>query len=949
MSLSATTSLPQAPYRTSGAGAAPPPRRAPGAMTPVLVEREDELAVLRSALTAAGRDEGGFVLVSGPVGAGRTALLDAFADEVAGESVLLRANAAPVETQFAYGVVRQLFCPVRQPGVTAAVLADEPPGSVVGSAVLDGLLALTTKLGARRPVLLVIDDLQWTDEHSLRCLEYLAARAAALPLLIVASVSDGDHDLGRSGIDDLTWLADTALPLRPLSDAASAELGRRVLGAATDEVLAACHETAAGNPLVLTSILRGLRTEGARTTWHDRLRGRFLAELRRQPVQARAFATAMAILGEPAEPALAGRLAGLDENEAALAEHVLRTTGLLAPSSWAGPRFAHSTVRAAVDELFPLSAREELHLAAARLLHRHGHSPERIAAQLLAVSRPQGRWAVGALRTAAAAAAAQGHPEDAAGYLRRALLYSPPAGPGRAELLVDLANAEQGFDQAAALRHIVQAVPVLPTARERAAALLPFAPLALATAPESVVFLVRQAAGELGDFEKLTGQERELAMRLEARIRHPSQLGTDGGVDAGDRLALLTREPVRTRAELELLTVVLYEAAQQGQVTAARTVELANRLLAAAPDGHEGLPLLVSLLIAADSTAELAEWLQDALARARHLPEMYRQVRAQCALLWLHTGDFAGARAAALEAYELAAASPGGAGETVAGVLALVAMRTGELSLATDRLDLERERFRAGFTSPFWQLFTAMQAAEQGDLSRAIEHARECGRGLERGLWHHNGLVPWRVIIADLCLRAGDVEQASVVIAEDQRSAAAWGAPVSLGRALRIQAEIVGGRRGLTLLGEAVEVLRSSDSRIELALALVALGRGLATDGQPRQAAELLREGRELASACAAAKAEAQAMIGLCQLAVDGARAEELTATEDRVARLAAAGWTNHDIAELVRVTTRTVEKHLTKVYRKLGVAGRSGLPVALDNALAPPGSTALGDLIGGS
>ncbi|MFE0021296.1 ATP-binding protein [Amycolatopsis sp. NPDC059021] len=915
----------------------------------MLLERAAELAAMTSVLRSAHRGAGGLVVVSGPLGIGKSVLLNAFAEQAGADGVrVLRAVAAPLERDFAFGVVRQLFHrPVRtaEPGRRAAWLGgaaaaarplfDDDPAHVrrypAEDPLCEGLRALAANMAARAPLLLLVDDLQWTDLPSLRCLGFLANRLATLPVAIAVAVQRGDHHAGPGHLTELTSRAREVLSPRPLSARGSARLVRAVFADADEEFLTACHERAAGNPMVLTAILRALEAGGTpprgasadvvRSALPGRLRERILSFLHQLPPAALRLATAVAVVGDPVERDVLAGLAGLDEIEAGHAERVLRLAGVLTTSP-AGPRFAHPAVRAAVDELLPLADREDLQLAAARSLHHHGYPAERIAGLLLGVDRPQGTWAVETVRAAAVAAARDGRPAQAVEFLRRALRYCPQDGPERAELLVGLATVEGRYDTGAAIRHLAQAVPMLPTAAERAAAVLPFAPLAPGSAPEPIAALVRQAAEDLGDPARLSSAERELALRLKARLGNPCP---------SDRFAALTRQPAPpTCAERELAASALHEAAQRMTVPAVRAAELANRLLAAEPADadhpHTVLPLLVPVLIAADATAGLALWLETALKRAhaRNAPVVYRGLCAQSALVHLHTGDFGPARAAAAEAWELSGDEPG---ELVTATLALVAVRTGDLRLATDRLDAAHERSRARYTRPFWRLFDGMLAAERGEFARAAGHALDCGRALDRDRLYGNGILPWRAMTAELCLRAGELGQAKVIAAEDHRSALAWGAPGPLGRTLRIRADVLGGHRGVALLREAVELLGRSENKAELAVAKVRLGRALAAHGSPRQAAGLVREGWELAESCGATHL-VEPRDGRTSTPAPAAR--ELTAAEARVARYAVGGATNQDIANALRVSTRAVEKQLTKVYRKLGVTGRAELPAAL-------------------
>ena len=128
---------------------------------------------------------------------------------------------------------------------------------------------------------------------------------------------------------------------------------------------------------------------------------------------------------------------------------------------------------------------------------------------------------------------------------------------------------------------------------------------------------------------------------------------------------------------------------------------------------------------------------------------------------------------------------------------------------------------------------------------------------------------------------------------------------------------------------------RASTARLEHAKALAALGSALRHARRPAEAREPLREALELADACGA---PALADEVRSELYAAGARPRTdamagvaaLTATERRVAELAAGGETNRDIAQALFVTPKTVEVHLSNAYRKLGIRSRRELSAAL-------------------
>jgi DNA-binding NarL/FixJ family response regulator len=126
-----------------------------------------------------------------------------------------------------------------------------------------------------------------------------------------------------------------------------------------------------------------------------------------------------------------------------------------------------------------------------------------------------------------------------------------------------------------------------------------------------------------------------------------------------------------------------------------------------------------------------------------------------------------------------------------------------------------------------------------------------------------------------------------------------------------------------------------SSARLEHALALLELGAAIRRTGRRADAREPLREALELAGACGADAIAARAHD---ELVTAGARPRRdptesrsnLTASEMRVARMAAEGTTNREIAQALFLTESTIETHLRSVFRKLQISSRSQLARAL-------------------
>jgi DNA-binding CsgD family transcriptional regulator len=191
---------------------------------------------------------------------------------------------------------------------------------------------------------------------------------------------------------------------------------------------------------------------------------------------------------------------------------------------------------------------------------------------------------------------------------------------------------------------------------------------------------------------------------------------------------------------------------------------------------------------------------------------------------------------------------------------------------------------------------------------------------------------PWRSLAATLLAGAGDRDRALELAREEVELADRWGTPHAMGLA----------RRGLGLVTEdvaelerAVELLEQSPARLELARARLDLGSALRRAGRRADSREPLRAAMDEAHACGASALAERARDELRasgvrprRLALTGAAS--LTAGQSRVARLAAEGMTNRQIAQQLFITTATVETHLRHTFQKLEISGREELAEAL-------------------
>ncbi|HET6549101.1 MAG TPA: AAA family ATPase, partial [Solirubrobacter sp.] len=479
-----------------------------------LLEREEELAAIKSAIDGARRGSGGALLVEGVAGIGKSALLAEARALARGTSVLAAAG-GELERDFPYGVVRQLFEPaVRRlsaseradvlAGAAAPAAGIVAGGATVGDplSIQHSLYWLTVNLAARAPVLLTVDDLQWADTASLRVLLFLARRLDGMGALLVLALRSED-----AGGPSVAQLAAQAHTLRPaaLTEAAVGTLIERGLAAPEPRFVSACHAATGGTPYLVGELVQALAADqvapvadsvrlvrglGPATIAHATV-----LRLARLPTGAVPLAEAVAVLGVDARLWAAARVAGLDEVQAVGAADTLVAAHVLRPGT--PLEFVHPIVRAAVYEQLPPGARAAAHARAARLLGDAGAEVDAIAAHLL-LTEPAGHdEVIERLRDAAREALARGAPEAAVTYLKRA--HEEHLEP-RLDVLEELALAEQVVRAPAAIGHLEEALRRATDRARRARLSIALAELlALMAQWTRAYVLFGSALDELGD------------------------------------------------------------------------------------------------------------------------------------------------------------------------------------------------------------------------------------------------------------------------------------------------------------------------------------------------------------------------------------------------------------------------------------------------------------------
>ena len=647
-----------------------------------------------------------------------------------------------------------------------------------------------------------------------------------------------------------------------------------------------------------------------------------------------ALARALAVLGAEAELRRAAALAGLDPDAAARAADALVAANVLAEGR--PLRFLHPILRESIYSDMPEAERQAQHRRAAGVLREQGASSDELAPHLL-IAEPDGDAAtVASLREAADAAIQRGAADLAHRYLRRAL-DEPPEADVKADVLEKLGLAQwlAGEDVPAAAAYLEQAVELSEDPEVRASRVVKLSRAILFSGDlERAYGLLKRHSDEIGDAEgeevlRMRADLDAMAMLYPPLVdRAPARLERFTGLDDPSPAELLQVSNLATWRWLDGNAEeagALAEEALQG-----------GRLLDS--DSADAFPIFqaVWVLIYSDRQQSAQRTLDDALADAQRRGSGFgfASTSGMRAIAAWWRGDVSACEAEARNAMALDMLPPIVRPMTFA-YLALVLIARGELDEA------ERAVTESGcgphlpklvhFNPAFYA--RARLRLAQGRPKEALEDALELGdrdAELEIG----NPGIPWRSAASEAHIRLDQPDEALRLAAEQLELAERWGTASVVGAAQR-GLGLAKGAEGLADLEEAVRTLAESPARLEHARALVDLGAALRRDGKRKEARDPLREGLEAARRCGATALVESAH---AELVTAGARprrlmfsgAESLTASERRVAAMAADGQSNRDIAQALFVTVKTVETHLSRAYNKLGISSREELAEAL-------------------
>jgi len=934
---------------------------------PPLLERKREMEAIRERLEAASTGGGGVLLIEGPAGIGKTRLLWEIRRLAAtGGFRTLGARCDELESAVAYGLASQLFtAPIQRASEAererllsgAARLAapllglaepDQtlPPVGDPGQALMGALTWLVSSLASPRPLALLIDDGHWGDEESLRWLNQLEKRIEELPVLVALTVRSGETVPGEELIERL-GASQTASVLHPgpLSENSAAELlSLRLPDRPSPDLSRNAHLATGGNPLFLDALALELVAQdagsGARAAAlagslaPSSLGRTVLLRLRRLPQPARPIAEALTILGQ-APPATVIELSGTPAEEAELGIEALEAGELIV--SGEELRFAHPIIRSTIYEQVPPRRRHRRHADAALLLRDAGASPERIAPHLIAAGDAEIPGGAEILVDAGRRVYALGAPAATVKYLLRALELHPDPGV-RGEIQLQLGAAALRALDLSAAEHLQGAVASATDPATRRTALME-----LARAHMAVVDM--PAASEA--FEAALAEsrdDRELELSAEAELAS-ARLNLRDFDRAAKRVGTLrTGLTGATPAERKLLAVAAYAAVQANE-PAATVIELARAalgdgaLLAEQTSASVIVLEVLMALVMVDGYELVRPALDRAIADARERGWPIGFAMASTVRAWMHLrrGELDAAEADARAADDVRALH----GSTpldpfVSAFLVEILRERGHLDEAQATLD-DRCPAEVPDAGVFQLLLFARARLRlaRGDVDAGFADILVVGeRELAVG-----GLTPaalaWRSSAAAVLAGRGEHERARELAAEELELAQALGTDRAIGIALRASALAGDEADAVAGLERAVEHLERSSARLELAAALTDLGAAIRRGGRPADARESLRRAIDIAAEAGAGELERRAGDELGATGerqrpagVDGL--EALTPSELRAARMAAEGRSNRQIAQDLFVTTRTIEVHLTRAYRKLGIGSRAELAAAL-------------------
>jgi DNA-binding CsgD family transcriptional regulator len=898
----------------------------------VLHGRRGEREALERLLEAVRGGQSRVLVVSGEPGVGKTALVQSAIGSAMGFRVL-RAVGVESEMELAFAALQQLCAPMvgrldRLPGPQRDALGvafglragDAPDRFLVGLAVL----SLLAEVAEERPLVCVVDDAQWLDRASAQALVFVARRLLAdsvALVLVTRETSDELEGLPRLAVEGLRDGDARAL----LGSAVRVPLDERV----RERLVAETR----GNPLALLELPRGLTPAqlagGFGLPDALPLSGRIEDSFRRRfaglPAQTQRLLLVAA--AEPVgDPVLVWRAAGrLGIGVQAAAE----TDGLL--TIGARVTFRHPLVRSAVYRAASPEERRAAHRALADATDPEV-DPDRRAWHLAQATPGFDEDVASELERSAGRAQARGGLAAAAAFLERAAVLTPePSRRAARALAAAQAKHQAGaFDAALRLVNIAESGPLIELQRAQVDLLrgqLEFAVNRGRDAPP----LLLSAAKRLEPLD--VGLARATYLEALSAAISAGRLGARDGVrrtaDAARR-APLSLEPARAP---DLLLDGLAVLHTEGY--AAGTPMLKQALRAFRADDLSSEDGIGWLWLACRTAMDLWDdesWFvlstrQIQLARSAGALTVLPLALNLRAGIHLFSGEFAAAETLSAEAHAVsnAIANP----DVPHARLFLAAWRgqQAEISRLTAAGDRDATARGEGRTIGVGKYVTAVLYNGLGRYDDALDAARQATEYPEDLTFFMWGLVE----LIEAAARSGKAELAADGLRRlsdlTRTSRTDW----ALGVEARSRALLTEDQAAERLYREAIERLERTRIRVELARAHLVYGEWLRRERRRLDAREQLRHAHKLFTEFGM---EAFAQRADVELGATGEHArkrtvetrDDLTIQEAQISRLAADGATNQEIAAHLFISPSTVDYHLRKAFRKLGVKSRHQL-----------------------
>ena len=425
-----------------------------------LFGREPQLARLQDAVERAAGGQPAFLLVTGEAGIGKTRLLRAVAARAAGAGLRtlwgtaiesgrgvpylpLLAPLRVLADEAAHSRDRRAPAADEALAVIRRALRVDAAGPTSEGAVLEAarLVEAVFDVLARRPTLLVVDDVHWADDSTLTVLDYLAHRAVDVPLVVVAAARDEEPaTLARLPIADGRRFA--RLAIGRLSAGDVRRQAAAILGSAVPVARAgALHRRTAGNPFFVEQLLAQDRLDDGPATGSPPTASLHALVLRRivgLSDDARRAVEALAVIGHATGIGHVARIAGLEDERARRGLDAATAAGMTVTDN-VGVAFRHPLFAEVIEAELSGPERRALHAAAAGDAEATAADAAEVADHWWQAGDRRRAWSSA---LAAATAAGRSYAFAEAGlHLDRALAAWPEGHPGRVEALLEAGRA----------------------------------------------------------------------------------------------------------------------------------------------------------------------------------------------------------------------------------------------------------------------------------------------------------------------------------------------------------------------------------------------------------------------------------------------------------------------------------------------------------------------------